>query len=895
MKKKLVLTLFVLFGLCCFAAFKNDDDPFSVLIKKLEAYNQDNPQEKVHLHLDKPYYAIGDDIWFKAYIINATTSQPSEISNILYVELINEADSVKKQIKLPVIGGFTWGDFKLTDSLPEGNYRIRAYTQWMRNAGPEFFFDKTLKIGNSWANKVFTRTKYSFSAEKNAEKVNTQLTFTDKTGKAYSGNEVNYVVQIDNKNISKGKALTNSNGEISFDFLNNKPELKSSGKITATIELPGKKKVVKLIPITATSNAIDVQFFPEGGNLVENIPSKLGIKAINSAGLGKDISGSIVDNEGTEITKFNTTHLGMGNVILNPQPGKTYTAIVKFEDGSDQKIKLPQALPEGYVLSVNNMDTSKISVKIYLSSNVLGKGELKLLAQNNGNVFSVFTTKTEKQLVIINIPKKDLPIGILQLTLFGPDNKPVCERLTFVQNQTDLTNLQVQSDRKTYNKRDSVQLTLTSTTDNKPVQGIFSMSVTNTSVVQPDEDNESNIFTTFLLTSDLAGYVEKPNYYFLHKEPAAQSDLDNLLLTQGWRRFSWKTFPGSTNPSVTYKAEKSLAISGTLTTLGGKPIEKGKVSLFSSSGGLFMIDTLTDANGRFNFDKLLFSDSTKFVVQGRNAKNKKNVEIKLDLVPRQVVTKNKNTGDIEVNINEAISSYIAKSENYFDELTKRGLLQRTIMLNEVNIVEKKNKAPNSANLNGAGHADAIITADQLGTCTTLSQCLQGRVAGLMIRDGKAYLMRNGNTPMRIVLDGMNMDADFLDNIVPQEVETIEVLKSIGNTAIYGMNGGGGILVITTKRGGGNYGSVYTPGIMVYTQKGYYTPRQFYSPRYTPESSSQPDLRTTVYWNPQIITSTSGTAKVGYFNTDQSGIYRVVTEGMNRVGQLARTVYTYEVK
>jgi len=903
MRKKLIFHILVLISCCCFAGFKNDDDSFSILLKKLEDYHQKHPQEKVHLHLDKPYYAIGDDIWFKAYVINSLNSSPTNISNILYVELINEDDSIKKQIQLPIINGFTWGDFKLTDSLTEGNYRIRAYTQWMRNAGPAFFFDKTIKIGNSWANQVFIRTKYTFSEGKDEQITNAELIFNDKTGKPYVNKDVTYVVQVNSKNIFKGKTSTSNTGKINFSFFSPQTDVKSSGKITATIDVSDKDRVTKLIPFTAASAQMDVQFFPEGGNLVDNIPSRIGIKAIDRNGLGKDISGTIVDNEGNEVRSFHTTHLGMGNLILDPQPGKNYTAIVKVEDEPTQKIKLPPALTSGYVLSVNNQDSSKINIKIYLSKNVLGKGRLKLLAQNNGNVYAVYTAQTDKQLVVINIPKKDLPIGIAQLTLFGPDNTPVCERLTFVNNSKDMTSIQLQGNKQQYQKRELVKLALTSGAGNKPMEGNFSLSVTNTAIVQPDEENESHILATFLLTSDLAGYIEKPDYYFLKQDQATQTDLDNLLLTQGWRRFSWKNFLEHTPETVLYAPEKSISISGTLTTPGGKPIEKGKVSLFSKSGGIFMIDTLTDLSGHFNFDHLDFGDSTKFVIQGRTTNNKTNVELKLDRVPQQIVTRNKNTGDIEINVNEAISSYIFKSETYFDQLTKRGLLHRSISLKEVNINEKKPVASHSANLNGAGHANKTITAEELKYGPALSSNLTALIPGIAFPGGQPALARYASRKqMHILVDGVYREltaGETIDNFMSiEDIESIEVLKSPSYTAIYGGMGDGGILLITTKRGKKEKpepGSVYTPGIITYMPKGYYSPRTFYSPKYTFTSDIQPDLRSTVYWNPQVITSKEGVAQVEYFNTDQPGIYRVVAEGMNASGQLARTVYTYEVK
>ncbi|MFA6275119.1 MAG: TonB-dependent receptor plug domain-containing protein [Pedobacter sp.] len=896
MKRKLLILSIALLSVFSFSAFITDDDPFTELLKKLEEFTKKYPQEKVYLHLDKPYYAVGDNIWFKAYVVDSRTSEPSTLSKILYVELINEKDSVKRQIKLPMQSGITWGDFKLTDSLNEGNYRIRAYTQWMRNAGPEFFFDKTIKIGNSWANKVFTKTNNQYSTENNAEKVNSTIQFTDKNGKPYSNNLVSYEVQLNSRNITKGKATTNENGEINVEILNNQPNVYKSGKITATITMTDKQTVVKVIPVKTTSAEVDVQFFPEGGNLVEGLPSKVAIKAINANGLGENISGRILDNEGSEVLKFETAYLGMGTFILNPLQGKTYTAKVKLTNGSEKTITLPKPQASGYVLSVNNADSAKMSIKVLLTADIMNKGELKLVGQHNGNVYFVTKLSTEKQLISIGVPKSEFPSGIIQLTLFSADNLPIAERLAFINNSNDKIDINVQNLKPNYAKRGNVDLTLTTTNNAKPIQGSFSVAITNTAAVAPDLENESNILTSLLLTSDLTGYVEKPNHYFLNNDLKTRIELDNLLLTQGWRKINWKNIINNQFPAITYQPEKNLKISGTITK-GGKPVAKGKVSLFSNSNGFFAVDTLSDANGHFNFDQIDFTENIKFVVQARTDKNNKNVQIDLDMVPGQIVTANKNTGDVEVNVNETLMPYLTQSTKYFDEQTKRGLLDRTITLKTVNIVEKKNPTPNSSNLNGAGRADFVATAKDLETAFSLSMYLQGRVAGITIRDGKAYSMRANGGAMSIVLDGMNMGSEFhLDEIVVQDIESVEVLKSIANTAIYGSGGSSGVIIITTKRGAGtesNYNR-YAPGIVTYAPKGYFQIRQFYSPKYDATPDPKPDLRTTVYWNPHLVSDPTGKAVLNYFNTDQAGTYRIVIEGIDVDGNLARKVVTYQV-
>ncbi len=876
-------------------AFKMDDDPFSQLLKKLDEYTNKYPQEKVHLHMDKPYYAIGDDIWFKAYITNTKTQGPSNISKILYVELINEKDSVKKQLKLPIMGGITWGDFKLTDSLSEGNYRIRAYTKYMRNFGTDFFFDKTIKIGNSWANKVFTNTQYAFVKENNIDKINSTIHFEDKNGVGYKENDVSYEVQLDYKTVTRGRTKTNLSGDALISFANTQIANNKTGRIVATITLDNKQKIVKTIPITATSNNVDVQFMAEGGSLIEDLPQKIAIKAVNAAGQGEDVKGSILDAAGNEITTFETSYLGMGNFIFNIQPGGNFTAKIKFKDGSTKDFKLPLAQKSGYTIAANNLDTGKVSLKIMATKDMANGDELKVVAQQGGNVYYVSKAKMEKQVLVANIPRKNLPAGIVQFTLFSATNQPLAERLIFNQNKSDFIDVALNTSSASGVKRGKSTFTFDASNEQKPILGSFSVAVTNASKVAPDEDNETNIFTSLLLTSDLVGYVEKPNHYFLSDDVKTQKELDNLMLTQGWRRFTWKNIINNLSPNITYKPEESLSITGTVMK-GNKPVVGGKVMLMATKGTIFILDTVTNAAGKFVFDNLEYNDSTKFVVQARTKTDRKFVDINLDVVPNQIVTKNKNGADVEVNVNNALMKYIKESDNYFNEMTRLGLLERTIKLDEVTITEKRSPVKYSSNLNGAGNADYILKADQLSTCVNLSQCLQGRLPGVIFRGSTPYLMRSQSTPMTIILDAMQVEPEFLDNINPNDVETIELLKSGANTAIYGGQGGGGVLVITTKRGGSDYSyNRYAPGILSISPKGFSVSREFYAPKYDQASNpNTADYRTTIYWNPQVVAK-DGKAKFEFYNANEAGKYRVVIEGIDAAGHLARKVYTYDVK
>lgn len=889
------------------AGFIVDTDPVKNILEKLERLRSTYPQEKIHVHLDKPYYAVGDNIWFKAYVVNSEKNELSNLSKILYVELIDDRDAVKQSARITLTDGLGWGDFQLSDTLHEGNYRIRAYTTWMRNFGDEFFFDKTITVGNGISNDFLSDVAYTFSKAGNNEKVVAEIRYSDWEGKPVANREVSYDVQLEFRNIAKGKATTDRDGRIQLSFVNKQPWLLKTGKIDTRLRVNEKVVVSKSFPVKSTSNNASVQFFPEGGDLVTGLRSKVAFKAVGSNGLGVNVTGFITDENNTKIAEFTSEHAGMGIFGLTPEKGNSYKATVKFEDGSEQVIELPKPLAEGYVLSANNSDPDNVTFRVSMSPSLVDDGEITVVGHTNGVVSYVSKNKADtsgENSFTATVPKSRFKTGILHLTLFSPKSEPVSERLVFIDN-SDHLDITINPGKREYRKREKSQLDIqVKNTHGEPQVGSFSVSVVDESKVPFDDVYENTILSNLLLASDLKGYVEHPNYYFTDVDEKKEKHLDNLMLTQGWRRFTWKNLMANAFPLLTFRPETDVAISGQVTDLKGNPVVGGKVTLLSSEGEVFVLDTITDSNGRFSFDKLFFKDSTKFVVQAKNEKERKNVEISIDYLPPQLVTKNKNLPEVEINVNRSIMSYLKNSRNQFDELRRFGLAERTIMLSEVKVVEKKPAVTNSANLNGAGVADGVIRGEQLEHCYTLDQCLQGRVAGLVIQNGIAYSTRSmyssfqGLVPMQLVLDGMYVDPGFLTMISPKDVEAIEVLKSAGNTAIYGIKGAGGLLIITTKRGKPKPGyASYALGIASYHPKGIHKAREFYAPNYDdPQTNTKmADLRTTIYWNPHVVTDKSGKGYFEYFNADGTGDYKVVVEGVDINGNIGRAVYRYQVK
>ncbi|HVW96826.1 MAG TPA: hypothetical protein VHA56_12725, partial [Mucilaginibacter sp.] len=421
-----------------------------------------------------------------------------------------------------------------------------------------------------------------------------------------------------------------------------------------------------------------------------------------------------------------------------------------------------------------------------------------------------------------------------------------------------------------------------------PSAGSFSVAVTDEDKVPIDSLNEQTIESYLLLTSELKGRIEQPNYYFLHPSDQTRSNLDNLLLTQGYRHFIWK------QDTATYPAEQGMQISGTVKK-NGRPVAGAKVKLFSNTGGMFMLDTLTDQEGRFAFKGLLFADSTKFVVQSRVKKGQDDVTLELDTVQPPALRIMPQAPDTNETISAALSAYTDNQQKYYEELKKYGINQHPVMLREVKVEAKKElPIPHSQNLNGSGNADYVITAKDIDKmiCGRLADCLQG-VYNLHFANGLPLVGA-------LVIDGTFVDIETFADLRPEDIEGIEILTDHSHyNAIYGSRMAGGGLIITTKRGRrtDNLYYRYAPGVVTYQPKGFYKAREFYSPQYDNPHTNQKmaDLRSTIYWNPDIITDKDGKASFSYFNADGKGTYRVVVEGIDADGNISRQVYHYTVE
>src|SRR5690606_25424961 len=296
---------FILLILLCTNFAKAQNSPtLTESLQKLESYYTNNPREKVYLHLDKPYYSIGEQIWFKAYLTIGNYNFLSTLSKILYVELINPNNEVALSVRLPVLSGLTFGDILLTDSLTEGNYRIRAYSNWMRNFDEKYYFDKTIQIGNALKNPILTESSFSIIEEGDQKTIQSNITFRDLSDNPLNDTKVDYSILSNKKNVRQGKGTTDENGNLTFNFKEPKGGLSNSAFINTEIQTE-KRKVVKQIPIKKMNSSTSVKFFSENGEtLIAGILNKVVFKISENEGRGLDAKGVVVDSNNKQITEF---------------------------------------------------------------------------------------------------------------------------------------------------------------------------------------------------------------------------------------------------------------------------------------------------------------------------------------------------------------------------------------------------------------------------------------------------------------------------------------------------------------------------------------------------------------------------------------------------------------
>ncbi len=773
-------------------AFRADTDPETNLLRsllgKLQNHYEWYPQQKAYLHSDKNNYQADERIWFKAYVINASDHRPDQMSTNLYVDLINPSGFVVQTRLLRLSDGLAKGDFSLEDTVPEGRYKLRAYTNWMRNLGEDFLFTRDIYIRNP-----------GFAT---------------------------YITKDEVRRIKQSKRQSDRK-----------------------------------------QNKYDITFHPEGGSLLVGVENRVAFKAINDLGFGIDFEADLKDKKGNLILNFKSEYLGMGTFSFTPEPGNKYFINAVFPDGKEEKFSLPRGSDMGVNLKIDHLKKDSIYINLLTNlkpGNYPPNTNYHLLAHTRGN--ARFTAELDlREKTGVAVSRDNFPNGIAHFTLFNSSANPVSERLVFIYDNAGI-NIELIKNWSVAGKREKMNSGIyVSDPEGKPVRGNFSLAV----VKDSELSDKTNIVSEMLLDSDLKGNIENPGYYFKNYNSAKAAQIDNLMLTQGWRRFAWSIVKLNNKLPVDYHIEKGIEISGRITReFFGLPLGDIRVTLTILNQFNDIYTTRSGPHGYFYFKNLSYPDTIGVKIEAVRHSGRKNLVIVLNQQDPMHME------DIQ---------YLTQQH-----LRRPGEKGRWVTEKTEEEIEKENdpfyEENNSYHRIHHEPRDVIEMDENLQNYTNVAQIIQGRVPGVLV-NGNNITIRGinsifGSTDPLFIVDGVPVDKSFALNMNPYDIDRIEILKG-ADAAIYGSRGANGVIAIFTKRG-----KFMLKGVIDFKMLGYYTPREFYSPKYEIEHRDEmfDDNRTTLLWEPDIVTGADGRAAIDFYTSDLEGDYSIIVEGMDIGGR-----------
>lgn len=832
------------------------------------------PKEKLYLHLDKPFYGAGEKIWFKGYLVNAITHQDNAQSNFIITELINRSDSIveRKKIRRDSLGFHN--AFTLPATLPAGDYYLRGYSNWMLNEDPDFFFSRNIKIGNSIDNTIVSSIEYQ---QEDDTHYTAKIKFTSNVQAVFENTTIKYLYLENGKIKNKGKKKTDENGWISISL----PDLKSPVARRIEVEFDDPQYIYKrTFHLPVFTNDFDVKFFPEGGALI-NIPHQnVAFKAQGADGFSKEIEGFLFNSKGDTLTNFRSEHNGMGIFTMNPVNNETYYVTVRTNDSITKRFDLPAIEPKGISIAMSHYK-QEIRYEIQKTEATEWPQKLFLLAHTRGKLAILQPINPKRTFGKMN--DSLFTEGITHFMLIDEQGNALSERLIFVPDHKP-NQWQITTDQPTYGKREKVSLQIAAKdSEGNPVEGTFSVSITDRKSIQPDSLAD-NILSNLLLTSDLKGYVEDPAFYFLNQDARTLRSIDYLMMTHGWRRHKMENVLRTPSLNFTNYIEKGQTISGRIMGFFGANVKKGPICVLAPKYNI-IATTETDEKGQFIVNTS-FRDSTTFLVQARTKKGFAGVDILMD-PPQYPVATHK-----APYFNGATTFMEDYLMNTRDQYYMEGGM-RVYNLKEVTVTAKRER-PSSKSIYTGGINTYTVEEDRLQGYGQTAFDAASRLPSVTITNGSEIHIRNNSEPAIIVIDDIVYEdaSDILKDIQVSDMSSISLLRG-ADAVILGPRATGGAVVITLKDPR-NLPARPAQGIITYTPLGYSESVEFYHPTYdTPEkkNAQRSDFRSTVYWNPELRLDAEGKATIEYYTPDSTAPEDIIIEGVDKNGKVCRILQT----
>lgn len=922
--RKAVFLVTIILLITSLTSMREDDNFISRLSSSLELYQTKFLKEKVYLHIDRSYFQPGDDVWFKAYTVNSLNNRLSVLSKTLFVTIVSPEGDVIQSGQFLIRNGRAWGDFELSPSLASGQYELIAYSSWMKNFSPEDVYRQKINIRSDVVPNIFIEATFS------------KEYYTQKEGAKLAAN----VVGLDGEGLENLKmSFTVSDG---YDLLKEeKVKVEDSGELVLDFDLPERRGFVNYVMrvegeydnqpfhyqwlIPTEDRDFDLQFMPEGGQLLDGKKQRVAFKCMDNFGRNVPFTALVKDDMGNLVDTISSTYQGMGSFELLTEPNRSYFAQF-IAPSSSEEFRLRTPVSQGLAISIENESTDTLAMT--LLSNKKRSSEVHLTAIHQSKLVwsSSFLSTGD---TTIYIPSSSFPVGVNRLTAFDEKGMPMTERLVFLHADQRLA-VSVETDKPTYAPRELVQGKLSVHDElGAPVKGVFSLAVTDAHLANINSTNTQSILSTMLLTSELKGEIPTPNYYFMPGNPYALEALDLVMMTHGWRRFLWDYVLLKDLEKEPTPVNQDMK-SGTVYDKKGNIVPGAEVQIVQL-GEMQAYFTETDERGKFYLPFQISSkQSMNFVFNADLPGKSKELEVRLDtedndpfknaiiseLLPTQgdlastERAKGKKSGkrqkerDVFADFSfggnytllkevEVMGKSMEQEEVIVDKGEKYELRNQMSVMSHYFVqsrgVDDLNFVSNVSTATSSGSSGGFI--DLVKQITNIYK-YNPETGFVILRTNDLLRDSEKRLGALVVLNGSSVGQDLrvLNHLNQTEIEKIDVIKTSAMAVYYGNRAAAGAILVTTKQGikAGNNENYMDESIesKVAVDNNYSVVREFYAPKYSTEEerlSAIPDARKTLYWNPELITGDNGEAEFSFYADDRQTMLQLEVQGMSGEG------------
>jgi hypothetical protein len=642
-----------------------------------------------------------------------------------------------------------------------------------------------------------------------------------------------------------------------------------------------------------------VDVFPEGGSLITGLNMRVAFKATNQFGTPISIKGNLINSKNKALDSLVVARDGMGSFYFIPVAGETYQ--LKWTDANGKtgitNIEAPKIMGASIAITRTN-ENALLKIERTINTTDNFKNMNLLVHMNRNLLYKINLNATEKTLLKAEIPIYELPTGILQFSLFTSDWIPVAERIIYINNRLHEFSAKVTPQLTTLTKRGKnvfdIMVSDTAFTN-------MSVSVTDASI---ETSADNTIYSDLMLSGDIKGKINNPGYYLSGDSDGITANLDLVMLTNGWRKYDWEKIKKGIVPELKYPAESELMkITGKVYGLKSISIPNDVllnliVQNKDSSRNIFFVPVEKD--GSFEQNGILIFDTARiFHSFNQNPTLNSLAQIQFENGLLRQTAKSITYLDQDKpflwtdSISKAKMNFFLSQQEDWKRRSSYKTLQEVIIKSRVKSKEQLLEEKYATGLFSGGDAFTFNILDDPSAATAMDifTYLQGKVPGLQISTNGAQTSLNwrGSVP-DLFVNEISSNIDLLRNVSVRDIALIKVFRPPFFGAMGG--GSGGAIAIYTRKGGDfNSNSATGKGMANTILTGYSKFKEFYNPQYdNPAENPESDIRTTLYWNPYIITNKKNPRiRIQFFNNDLTKKFQVVLEGINADGKMTRVV------